>query len=91
MPIGAALLADAVFRSVPGVGALVALITEPAGAAAGVAYLMTLVLSSPSVDPKTLAPSGTVLNAKKARQERLFDPFHGCFEAVWFRALLRWR
>ena len=38
---------------------------EPAGAASGVAYLMTLVLSSKSVDPKTLAPEGTVLNAKK--------------------------
>lgn len=69
-PIGAALVADAVLRSVPGVGALVALLTEPAGAAAGVAYLMTLVLSSPSVDPKTLAPSGTILNAKKADDVR---------------------
>ncbi len=64
-PLGAALAADAVARSIPGLGGLLALITEPAGAAAGVAYLMTLVLSSPKVDPKTLAPAGTVLNAEK--------------------------
>jgi hypothetical protein len=69
-PIGAALVADAVLRSVPGIGAIVALLTEPAGAASGVAYLMTLVLSSKSVDPKTLAPEGTVLNAKKADDVR---------------------
>ncbi len=64
-PLGAALAADAVAHSIPGLGALLSLVTEPAGAAAGVAYLFTLVLSSPKVDPKTLAPAGTVLNAKK--------------------------
>ena len=31
-------------------------VAEPAGAAAGVAYVMSIVLSSPSVDPSTLAP-----------------------------------
>ncbi len=31
-------------------------VSEPAGAAAGVAYVMSIVLSSPSVDPSTLAP-----------------------------------
>lgn len=35
---------------------LLSLLSEPAGAAAGVAYMMTLVLSSPAVDPATLAP-----------------------------------
>lgn len=69
-PLGAALAADAVAHSIPGLGALLSLVTEPAGAAAGVAYLFTLVLSSPKVDPKTLAPAGTVLNAKKADDVR---------------------
>ncbi len=40
------------------------------GAACGVAYLMSIVLSAPSVDPNTLAPEGTVLNAKKAQDSR---------------------
>lgn len=31
---------------------------------------LQLVLSSPSVDPKTLAPEGTVLNAKKVEDAR---------------------
>lgn len=69
-PIGIALAADAVGRSIPGLGALLTLLLEPAGAASGVAYLFTLVLSSPKVDPKTLAPSGTILNAKKADDVR---------------------
>lgn len=64
-PLGAALVADAVAHSIPVVDTLLTFVTEPAGAAAGVAYLFTLVLSSPKVDPKTLAPAGTVLNAKK--------------------------
>lgn len=70
LPVGAALAADAVAHSIPGLGALITLVTEPAGAAAGVAYLFTLVLSSKKVDPKTLAPAGTVLNAKKADDVR---------------------
>jgi len=69
-PLGTALVADAVAHSIPGLGALLTVVTEPAGAAAGVAYLFTLVLSSPKVDPKTLAPAGTVLNAKKADDVR---------------------
>ena len=40
------------------------------GAAAGVAYMMSLILSSPAVDPATLAPKGTVLNAEKAADAR---------------------
>lgn len=36
----------------------------------GVAYMMTLVLSAPAVDPSTLAPKGTVLNAEKANDAR---------------------
>ncbi|KAJ9534131.1 hypothetical protein QJQ45_002128 [Haematococcus lacustris] len=36
----------------------------------GVAYMMTLVLSAPAVDPATLAPKGTVLNAEKATDSR---------------------
>lgn len=70
LPVGAALAADALVHSIPVLGGLVTLITEPAGAAAGVAYLFTLVLSSKKVDPKTLAPAGTVLNAKKADDVR---------------------
>ncbi len=35
------------------------------GAACGVAYMFSLVLSSPAVDPTTLAPRGTILNAEK--------------------------
>ena len=35
-------------------------------AQAGVAYLMSVLLSSPSVDPNNLAPKGTVINAETA-------------------------
>ncbi|KXZ49285.1 hypothetical protein GPECTOR_22g879 [Gonium pectorale] len=70
VPIGAAVVADAVLHSVPGFNVLFSLLAEPAGAAAGVAYMMTLILSAPSVDPNTLAPEGTVLNAKKAADSR---------------------
>lgn len=52
--------------------------SEPAGAASGVAYLMTLVLSSKSVDPKTLAPEGTVLNAKKVDKQPTTLYVHYC-------------
>lgn len=69
-PLGAAVLGDAVAHSIPLVGPLLTLLSEPAGAAAGVAYMMSIVLSSPSVDPKTLAPSGTILNAKTAEDVR---------------------
>lgn len=70
LPIGAAIAVDAIAHSIPGLNILFNLLAEPVGAAAGVAYMMTLVLSAPSVDPNTLAPEGTVLNAKKAADSR---------------------
>jgi hypothetical protein len=69
-PVAAAIGADAIAHSIPGLNVLLALLSEPLGAAAGVAYMMTLVLSSPAVDPATLAPKGTVLNAEKAEDAR---------------------
>lgn len=69
-PIAAAIAVDAIAHSVPGLNILLQLLSEPAGAAAGVAYMMTLVLSAPAVDPATLAPKGTVLNAEKANDAR---------------------
>ena len=69
-PLAAAIAADAVAHSIPGLSILFQLIAEPAGAAAGVAYMMSLVLSAPAVDPATLAPKGTVLNAEKANDAR---------------------
>lgn len=70
LPIAAAIGVDAIAHSIPGLNVLLALLSEPAGAAAGVAYMMTLVLSSPAVDPATLAPKGTILNAEKAQDSR---------------------
>eukprot|EP00877_Chromochloris_zofingiensis_P014680 jgi/Chrzof1/9466/Cz04g04050.t1 len=70
LPVGAAILVDAITHSIPGLGVLFGLLAEPAGAAAGVAYMMSLVLSAPAVDPKTLAPKGTVINAEKAEDAR---------------------
>lgn len=70
LPVAAAVVVDAVAHSIPGLNALFSLVAEPAGAAAGVAYLFTLVLSAPAVDPATLAPEGTVLDAKKASDAR---------------------
>jgi len=69
-PLAAAVAADAIAHSIPGLNVLFALLAEPSGAAAGVAYMMSIVLSSQSVDPKTLAPEGTVLNAEKAMDSR---------------------
>lgn len=69
-PIAAAVGVDAIAHSIPGLSVLLALLSEPAGAAAGVAYMMSLVLSSPAVDPATLAPKGTILNAEKADDSR---------------------
>uniref|UniRef100_A0A7S0RZN0 Uncharacterized protein n=1 Tax=Chlamydomonas leiostraca TaxID=1034604 RepID=A0A7S0RZN0_9CHLO len=69
-PIGGAILADTLAHSIPGLNVLFSLASEPLGAACGVAYMMTLVLSSKAVDPKTLAPEGTVLNAQKAEDSR---------------------
>lgn len=40
LPIGAAVVADAVAHSIPGLNVLLNLITEPLGAACGVAYMM---------------------------------------------------
>ncbi|KAI8468620.1 MAG: hypothetical protein J3K34DRAFT_426741 [Monoraphidium minutum] len=70
LPIAAAIGVDAVAHSIPGLNILLALLSEPVGAAAGVAYMMSLVLSSPAVDPQTLAPKGTILNAEKADDSR---------------------
>lgn len=70
IPLAAAVAADAITHSIPGLNILFNLVAEPAGAAAGVAYLFTLVLSSPAVDPATLAPKGTVLAAEKADDSR---------------------
>eukprot|EP00775_Hariotina_reticulata_P000431 gene431-689_t len=69
-PLAAAIVADSVAHSIPGLNILLQLLSEPTGAAAGVAYMMTLVLSAPAVDPATLAPKGTVLNAEKANDAR---------------------
>jgi hypothetical protein len=71
-PLAAAFLIDAIAHSIPGLNLLLNLASEPAGAAAGVAYVFSLVLSAPSVDPSTLAPEGTVLDAKKAEDSRGF-------------------
>lgn len=72
LPFVAAAAVDAVTHSIPGLNVLLSLLAEPAGAAAGVAYMFSLVLSAPSVDPATLAPEGTVLGAKKASDSRAF-------------------
>ncbi len=40
IPLGAALGADVVAHAIPGLSALLTLVAEPAGAAAGVAYVM---------------------------------------------------
>lgn len=72
LPFAAAAVVDAVAHSIPGLNVLLGLVAEPAGAAAGVAYLFTLILSAPSVDPSTLAPEGTLLDAKKAADSRAF-------------------
>lgn len=71
-PLVGAFLIDAIAHSIPGLNLLFNLASEPAGAAAGVAYMFSLVLSAPSVDPSTLAPEGTVLDAKKAEDSRGF-------------------
>ncbi|GAB4819650.1 hypothetical protein N2152v2_006696 [Parachlorella kessleri] len=70
LPIAGAVAADAIAHSIPGLNLLLGLVSEPVGAACGVAYLMSLVLSAPSVDPATLAPKGTILNAEKAQDVR---------------------
>lgn len=71
-PFVAAVAVDAIAHSIPGLNLLFNLLSEPAGAAAGVAYMFTLILSSKAVDPATLAPEGTVLDAKKADDSRAF-------------------
>lgn len=70
IPLAAGIAADAVAHSIPGLNVLLALLSEPAGAAAGVAYMFTIILSSPAVDPTNLAPKGTVVNAEKAADSR---------------------
>jgi len=70
VPLAAGVAADALAHSIPGLNVLLALLSEPAGAAAGVAYMFTIILSSPAVDPTNLAPKGTVVNAEKAADSR---------------------
>ncbi len=59
-PIAGAVVADTIAHSIPGLNVLFNLLTEPVGAACGVAYMMTLVLSAQQVDPKTLAPEVSI-------------------------------
>jgi len=70
VPVAAGLVGDAAFHSIPGINLLFQLLAEPAGAACGVSYMMLLLLSSAAVDPATLAPKGTVVNAEKATDNR---------------------
>lgn len=70
IPVIAAVVADSIAHSIPGINVLLSLLSEPAGAAAGVAYMMTVILSSTAVDPATLAPKGTLINAEKAQDAR---------------------
>jgi hypothetical protein len=72
IPYAGAIVLDAVTHSIPGLSIILGLLAEPAGAAAGVAYMLSLVLSSPKVDPNTLAPEGTVVNATTADDSRGF-------------------
>jgi hypothetical protein len=51
-PLAGAFLVDAIAHSIPGLNVLFNLASEPAGAAAGVAYMFSLVLSSAAVDPR---------------------------------------
>lgn len=66
-PLAAAVVGDAVAHSIPGLNILLALLSEPVGAAAGVAYMMSILVSASAIDPDTLAPKGTVLNAEVAK------------------------
>jgi hypothetical protein len=70
IPIAAAVAADVIAHSIPGLNVLFSLVSEPAGAAAGVAYITSILLSSPKVDPNTLEPKGTVLAAETADDSR---------------------
>jgi hypothetical protein len=72
IPYAGAVVLDAVTHSIPGLSVLLGLLAEPAGAAAGVAYMLSLILSSPKVDPNTLAPEGSAINAKTADDSRGF-------------------
>ncbi|KAK9825203.1 hypothetical protein WJX81_008297 [Elliptochloris bilobata] len=69
-PLAAAVATDALAHSLPGLNLLLVPASELFGAAAGVAYLMSVLLSSPSVDPNNLAPKGTVINAETAADSR---------------------
>jgi len=66
VPLGAAVAADAIAHSIPGLNVLFGLAAEPAGAAIAVSYMMSVLLSAKSIDPQTLAPSGTLLNQETA-------------------------
>ncbi|MEW5314746.1 MAG: hypothetical protein WDW38_006217 [Sanguina aurantia] len=66
LPLIAAASVDAICHSIPGINLLFGLVAEPVGAACGVAYMMSILLSSAAIDPATLAPKGTVLNAQKS-------------------------
>lgn len=67
VPLAAAVVADAVAHSIPGLSVLLGLLSEPAGAAAGVSFMFSILLSASAIDPATLAPKGTVLNAEVAK------------------------
>mmetsp|Transcript_4110 Transcript_4110/g.8964 ORF Transcript_4110/g.8964 Transcript_4110/m.8964 type:complete len:240 (+) Transcript_4110:101-820(+) len=66
-PLAAGVVGDAVAHSIPGLNVLLGLVSEPTGAAVGVAYLMSLLLAAEAIDPNTLAPKGTVLDVKTAK------------------------
>lgn len=74
-PIAAAVAADAVAHSIPGLNLLFGLLTEPAGAACGVAYMMTLVRvlldETFFVDAPCFFVFPTVMHADRAHRHRL--------------------
>lgn len=53
-PVAAAIGVDAIVHSIPGINVLLSLLAEPAGAAAGVAYMMSLVRQPPRGDGSCL-------------------------------------
>ncbi|CAG9459992.1 unnamed protein product [Pedinophyceae sp. YPF-701] len=67
LPLGAAVLADGIAHTIPGLHPLLALASEPVGAAAGVAYMMSILLSAQAIDSATLAPKGTLANVETAK------------------------
>ena len=91
-PLAAAVAADALAHSLPGINLLLTPASELFGAAAGVAYLMSVLLSSPSVDPNSLAPKGTVHQRRDCRGVRRTLVQHPQRGWAWSRAeeSLKW-